>query len=47
MQQPGQAHLGPDCGLDAWTVAHDDTGALAARLDSLRRLLASREGEDA
>jgi len=43
---PGDTHLGPDCRLDAWAAAHDDTGALAARLDSLRRLLASREGED-
>jgi ribosome biogenesis GTPase len=43
---PGDTHLGPDCGLDNWTAAHDDTGALAARLDSLRRLLASRDGEE-
>ena len=36
---PGCDHLGPDCALDAWARAH---GALA-RLDSLRRLLRSRE----
>ena len=32
--------------LDAWVAEHDQTGALAARLDSLRRLLRSREGDD-
>jgi ribosome biogenesis GTPase len=36
-------HLQDDCSLDAWVAeGHAD----AARLDSLRRLLASREGED-
>jgi ribosome biogenesis GTPase len=44
---PGCTHLGPDCALDAWAAKHDDTGALTARLDSLRRLLASREGDEA
>jgi ribosome biogenesis GTPase / thiamine phosphate phosphatase len=39
---PGDDHLGPGCGLDAWAAEH---GA-EARLDSLRRLLASRDGRD-
>jgi ribosome biogenesis GTPase / thiamine phosphate phosphatase len=39
-------HLGADCALDSWVSEHDDSGALAARLDSLRRLLRSREGHD-
>ena len=43
---PGCHHLTGDCGLDDWVVEHDRTGALAARLDSLRRLLRSREGDD-
>jgi ribosome biogenesis GTPase / thiamine phosphate phosphatase len=43
---PGCTHLGPDCALDAWVGEHDDGGALAARLDSLRRLLRSREARD-
>ena len=43
---PGCTHLGPDCALDAWVSEHDQDGALAARLDSLRRLLRSREGHD-
>jgi len=43
---PGCTHLGPDCALDAWVAEHDGGGALAARLDSLRRLLRSREGRD-
>jgi ribosome biogenesis GTPase / thiamine phosphate phosphatase len=43
----GCTHLGPDCALDAWVAKHDDaSGALAARLDSLRRLLRSREADD-
>jgi len=44
---PGCDHLGPECALDAWVEAEgSDPGAsaLAARLDSLRRLLRSREG---
>jgi ribosome biogenesis GTPase / thiamine phosphate phosphatase len=43
---PGCSHLGTDCALDAWVSEHDSGGALAARLDSLRRLLGSREGRD-
>jgi ribosome biogenesis GTPase / thiamine phosphate phosphatase len=43
----GSTHLEADCGLDAWVRAHDDAdGRLAARLDSLRRLLRSMEGLD-
>ena len=38
--QPGCSHLEADCGLDAWVASHGG----AARLDSLRRLLRSREG---
>jgi ribosome biogenesis GTPase / thiamine phosphate phosphatase len=44
---PVCSHLEPDCALDEWVAEHDDaSGALAARLDSLRRLLRSREGDD-
>jgi len=43
---PGCHHLTGDCALDDWVAEHDRTGALAARLDSLRRLLRSREGDD-
>ena len=39
---PGCDHLGEDCGLDEWAREH---GA-QARLDSLRRLLRSREGAE-
>ncbi|MEV5706207.1 ribosome small subunit-dependent GTPase A [Actinoallomurus sp. NPDC052274] len=40
---PHCTHLQDDCALDAWVAAgHAD----AARLDSLRRLLAAREGDD-
>jgi ribosome biogenesis GTPase / thiamine phosphate phosphatase len=41
---PGCTHCEPDCALDAWV--HDQGGdpRLVARLDSLRRLLRSREG---
>jgi ribosome biogenesis GTPase len=39
---PGCDHLSPGCGLDAWAAAHD----AAARLESLRRLLRSRESAD-
>ena len=38
--QPGCSHLEEDCGLDEWAAEHGAT----ARLDSLRRLLRSREG---
>jgi ribosome biogenesis GTPase len=40
---PGCDHLGDECALDAWAAEHGAT----ARLDSLRRLLASREDADA
>jgi ribosome biogenesis GTPase len=40
--QPGCSHLEPGCGLEEWAAAHGAT----ARLDSLRRLLRSREGLD-
>ena len=43
---PGCSHLTDDCALDDWVAEHDPTGALAARLDSLRRLLRSRDGDD-
>ena len=42
----GCTHLQADCALDAWVAAQDDDGALRGRLDSLRRLLRSREGGD-
>jgi ribosome biogenesis GTPase len=38
----GCDHLSPDCALDAWAREHH----AEARLDSLRRLLRSREGTD-
>jgi ribosome biogenesis GTPase len=41
--QPGCDHLGPDCALDD---AAGVTGPLAARFDSLRRLLRSLEGSE-
>jgi ribosome biogenesis GTPase / thiamine phosphate phosphatase len=43
---PGCSHLGDECNLDAWVAEHGG-GPLAARLDSLRRLLRSRDGTDA
>jgi ribosome biogenesis GTPase / thiamine phosphate phosphatase len=46
---PGCDHLGPECALDGWIAEAADAAArraLAARLDSLRRLLRSREGTD-
>jgi ribosome biogenesis GTPase / thiamine phosphate phosphatase len=42
----GCTHLEDGCGLDEWVAEHDGSGALAARLDSLRRLLASREDSE-
>ncbi|HEY3877455.1 MAG TPA: ribosome small subunit-dependent GTPase A [Trebonia sp.] len=39
---PGCDHLSPDCALDAWAAAHD----ALPRLESLRRLLRSREAAD-
>jgi ribosome biogenesis GTPase len=44
--RPGCSHLTAECALDAWVSEHDYGGALGARLDSLRRLLRSREGSD-
>jgi ribosome biogenesis GTPase / thiamine phosphate phosphatase len=46
---PGCNHLQPDCALDDFVAEADaevDSASLAARLDSLRRLLRSREGTD-
>jgi ribosome biogenesis GTPase len=43
---PNCTHLTDECALDDWVAEHDTSGALAARLDSLRRLLRSREGTD-
>ena len=42
---PGCSHLEAGCALDAWVAEHGGP-AEAARLDSLRRLLRSREGLD-
>ena len=42
---PGCSHLEAGCGLDEWVAEHGGP-AEAARLDSLRRLLRSREGLD-
>ncbi|MFZ0044787.1 MAG: ribosome small subunit-dependent GTPase A [Streptosporangiaceae bacterium] len=42
---PGCSHLEAGCALDAWLAEHGGP-AEAARLDSLRRLLRSREGLD-
>jgi ribosome biogenesis GTPase / thiamine phosphate phosphatase len=42
---PGCNHLEAGCALDAWVAEHGGAAA-AARLDSLRRLLRSREGLD-
>ena len=44
---PGCYHLGPECALDAFVAAQPCRRALAARLDSLRRLLRSRDGGEA
>ncbi len=44
---PGCTHLTAGCALDAWVAEQDGRSeALAARLDSLRRLLRSREADD-
>jgi len=43
--QPGCSHLEAGCGLDEWVAEHGGP-AEVARLDSLRRLLRSREGLD-
>jgi len=42
---PGCSHLEAGCGLDEWVAEHGGP-AEAARLNSLRRLLRSREGLD-
>lgn len=42
---PGCSHLSAGCALDTWVGEHGGP-AEAARLDSLRRLLRSREGPD-
>jgi ribosome biogenesis GTPase / thiamine phosphate phosphatase len=42
---PGCSHLAAGCVLDGWAAEHGSP-AVAARLDSLRRLLRSREGTD-
>ena len=41
--RPGCSHLDADCCLDDWVAEHGGPAG-AARLDSLRRLLRSREG---
>ncbi len=40
---PGCGHLGQGCALDVWAAEHNSPSELA-RLDSLRRLLRSRDG---
>ena len=46
---PARLHhdLEPDCALDSWVRDQGDDPRLAARLDSLRRLLRSRDGAEA
>ncbi len=41
--EPGCSHIEAGCALDEWVASHDD-GQAGARLDSLRRLLRSKEG---
>ncbi len=43
---PGCSHAEPDCALDDWVHDQGSDPRLVARLDSLRRLLSSREGGD-
>jgi ribosome biogenesis GTPase / thiamine phosphate phosphatase len=43
---PGCTHLEPDCALDDWVRDQGSDPRLVARLDSLRRLLHSREGAE-
>jgi ribosome biogenesis GTPase len=43
---PGCTHLEPDCALDDWVRDQGGDARLVARLDSLRRLLRSREGPE-
>jgi ribosome biogenesis GTPase / thiamine phosphate phosphatase len=42
----GCTHLEPDCALDDWVRDQGGDARLVTRLDSLRRLLRSREGDD-
>lgn len=44
---PGCSHSEPDCALDDWVRDQGADARLVARLDSLRRLLRSREGTEA
>jgi ribosome biogenesis GTPase len=44
---PGCDHDQPDCALDDWVRDQGSDPRLVARLDSLRRLLRSREGAEA
>jgi ribosome biogenesis GTPase / thiamine phosphate phosphatase len=43
---PGCSHAEPDCALDDWVRDQGSDPRLVARLDSLRRLLRSREGAE-
>jgi ribosome biogenesis GTPase len=43
---PGCSHVEPDCALDDWVHDQGGDARLMARLDSLRRLLRSRDGAD-
>jgi ribosome biogenesis GTPase len=43
---PGCTHSEPDCALDDWVRDQGSDPRLVARLDSLRRLLRSREGPE-
>ena len=43
---PGCTHLDADCALDDWVRDQGGDSRLVTRLDSLRRLLRSREGDD-
>ncbi len=43
---PGCTHLEPDCALDEWVHDRGGDARLVRRLDSLRRLLRSREGDE-
>jgi ribosome biogenesis GTPase / thiamine phosphate phosphatase len=43
---PGCSHAEPDCALEDWVRDQGSDPRLVARLDSLRRLLGSREGAD-
>jgi ribosome biogenesis GTPase len=44
---PGCDHDQPDCALDDWVRDQGSDPRLVARLDSLRRLLRSRDAADA